>query len=102
MVLGLDFHSTWYDVFYTNKERLATPFPNFLDQWFQALEGSISHYKVNEKASNSTQPVSKGWLLYGQKAVGVTYEIGDETPREDIQLIGRTSAYALMELLCEE
>ena len=40
VVLGLDFHSTWYDVFYTNKER-ATPFPNFLDQWFQALERSI-------------------------------------------------------------
>ena len=102
VVLGLDFHSTWYDVFYTNKERLATPFPNFLDQWFQALESSISNYKVNEKASNSTQPVSKGWLLYGQKAVGVTYEIGDETPRKAIQLIGRTSAHALMELLCEE
>ena len=102
LVLGLDFHSTWYDVFYTNKERLATPFPNFLDQWFKALENSIPHYKVNEKASNSTQPVSKGWLLYGHKAVGVTYEIGDETPREDIQIIGKTSAKALMEILLEE
>ena len=88
-------------MFYTNKERQGTPFPNFLDQWFQALESSIPNYKVNEKASNSTQPVSKGWLLYGQEAVGVTYEIGDETPREDIQLIGRTSARALMELLSQ-
>ena len=102
VVLGLDFHSTWYDVFYTNKERKATPFPKFLDQWFQALESSIPNYKVNEKASNSTQPVSKGWLLYGHNAVGVTYEIGDETPREDIQLIGKTSAQALMYLLTFE
>ena len=102
LVLGLDFHSTWYDVFYTNNERQSTPFPNFLDQWFNALEARIPNYKVNEKASNSTQPVSKGWLLYGHKAVGVTYEIGDETPRDSIQLIGQTSAKALMEILVEE
>ncbi|MCH1417267.1 MAG: M14 family metallopeptidase [Flavobacteriaceae bacterium] len=102
LVLGLDFHSTWYDVFYTNKERQSTPFPNFLDQWFSALEARIPNYKVNEKASNSTQPVSKGWLLYGHNAVGVTYEIGDETPRDSIQLIGQTSAKALMEILVEE
>lgn len=102
LVLGLDFHSTWYDVFYTNKERQATPFPNFLDEWFKTLESSIPYYKVNEKASNSTQPVSKGWLLYGHKAVGVTYEIGDKTPRDSIQLIGQTSAKALMEILVEK
>lgn len=102
LVLGLDFHSTWYDVFYTNKDRQSTPFPNFLDQWFNALEARIPNYKVNEKASNSIQPVSKGWLLYGHKAVGVTYEIGDETPRDSIQLIGETSAKALMEILVED
>ena len=89
-------------MFYTNKEREATLFSRFLTQWFQALEERIPHYKVNEKASDSTQPVSKGWLLYGHNAVGVTYEIGDETPRDSIKLIGQTSAKALMELLCEE
>lgn len=102
LVLGLDFHSTWNDVFYTNKEHQSTPFPNFLDQWFSTLEARIPNYKVNEKASNSTQPVSKGWLLYGHKAVGVTYEIGDETPRDSIQLIGQISAKAMMEILVEE
>jgi len=101
LVLGLDFHSTWYDVFYTNVERKASPFPNFLDDWFNALENRIPNYKVNEKASNSTQPVSKGWLFYGHKAVGVTYEIGDETPRDSIRLIGQTSAKAMMEILIE-
>jgi len=102
LVLGLDFHSTWYDVFYTNKEREKTPYPTLLEQWFRLLEKEIPHYSVNEKASNSTQPVSKGWLLYGHSAVGVTYEIGDETPRDSIQLIGETSARALMELLVKK
>ena len=81
LVLGIDFHSTWYDVFYTNKEREETALPDFLPQWFSALEAHIPDYKVNEKASNSTKPVSKGWFLYGHNAVGVTYEIGDDTPR---------------------
>ena len=69
---------------------------------FNPLENRIPNYKVNEKASNSTQPVSKGWLLYGHNAVGVTYEIGDETPRDFIRLMGQTSAKTLMEILVEE
>lgn len=99
LVLGIDFHSTWYDVFYTNKEREATALPDFLPQWFSALEAHIPDYKVNEKASNSTKPVSKGWFLYGHNAVGVTYEIGDDTPRDRIQLIGKESAKAMMQIL---
>ena len=99
LVLGIDFHSTWYDVFYTNKEREETALPDFLPQWFSALEAHIPDYKVNEKASNSTKPVSKGWFLYGHNAVGVTYEIGDDTPRDRIQLIGKESAKAMMQIL---
>ena len=101
LVLGLDFHSTWYDVFYTNKERKSTAFPEFLPKWFSALEQNIPNYKVNEKSSNSTKPVSKGWFLYGHNAVGVTYEIGDDTPRDRIKLIGMESAKAMMEILEE-
>ena len=101
LVLGLDFHSTWYDVFYTNKERKSTAFPEFLPKWFSALEQNIPNYKVNEKSSNSSKPVSKGWFLYGHNAVGVTYEIGDDTPRDRIQLIGMESAKAMMQILEE-
>ena len=101
LVLGLDFHSTYYDVFYTNKERNLTAMPKFLSKWFSALEQHIPDYKVNEKASNSTKPVSKGWFLYGHNAVGVTYEIGDDTPRDRIQLIGEESAKAMMRILIE-
>ncbi len=79
IVLGLDFHSTYEDVFYTNKIREGTTLPTFIDDWFQALEKNIPNYKVNEASGNSKKPVSKGWFLYGHKAVGITYEIGDAT-----------------------
>jgi hypothetical protein len=99
IVLGLDFHSTWEDVFYTNKVREGTTLPNFISEWFSGLEANIPNYKVNEAAGNSTKPVSKGWFLYGHNAVGITYEIGDDTPKKDIALIGKVSAEQMMKIL---
>lgn len=101
IVLGLDFHSTYEDVFYTNKIRKNTTLPNFIDDWFTALEANIPNYKVNEKAGNSTKPVSKGWFLYGHNAVGITYEIGDATPREKIRLVGKVTAEEMMKILIQ-
>lgn len=101
IVLGLDFHSTYKDVFYTNRIRKETTLPNFIDDWFAALEENIPNYKVNEAAGNSTKPVSKGWFLYGHHAVGITYEIGDSTPKKDIELIGRVSAEQMMKILIQ-
>ncbi len=99
VILGLDFHSTYEDVFYTNKIRESTTLPRFIEDWFQALEANIPGYKVNEKSANSTSPVSKGWFLYGQNAVGITYEIGDKTPRDQIQLVGKVTAEQMMKVL---
>lgn len=102
ILIGLDFHSTWYDVFYTNKERQKTSLPNFIDKWFLALEQNVPGYRVNEKSSNSKRPVSKGWFLYGQNAVGITYEIGDETTKEKIEVIGSISATQMMKILLNQ
>ena len=102
IVLGLDFHSTWYDVFYTNKKREGTTFPKFIEDWFAGLEKNIPGYKVNEAPGNSTKPVSKGWFLYGHNAVGITYEIGDKTPLNEIQRIGKVSAEEMMRILTQK
>ena len=99
LVLGLDFHSTWYDVFYTNKKREGTALPNFVNDWFTGLEENIPNYKVNEASGNSTKPVSKGWFLYAHNAVGITYEIGDSTSKSDIEQIGEASANEMMRIL---
>ncbi|SNZ01157.1 M14 family metallopeptidase [Flagellimonas pacifica] len=102
VLLGLDFHSTWHDVFYTNVERESTNLPNFVSDWFAQLEANIPDYEVNEKSAISTRPVSKGWFLKRFNAVGITYEIGDETPRDFITLKGKVSAYEMMKLLTEQ
>jgi hypothetical protein len=63
------------------------------------LEENIPHYKVNESSGNSTKPVSKGWFLKRHRAVGITYEIGDNTQRDRIRTIGRVSAQEMMKIL---
>ncbi len=102
LLIGLDFHSTWYDVFYTNKKREGTSSPNFIHDWFAALEKQIDGYKVNEQSGNSKKPVSKGWFLYGHNAVGITYEIGDSTPKTEIENIGVISANEMMKILLKQ
>ncbi|MGY5850790.1 M14 family metallopeptidase [Salegentibacter sp. F14] len=101
LVLGLDFHSTFEDVFYTNDRREGTALPDFIDNWFEALEAEIPSYQVNEASSNSKKPVSKGWFLKRHDAVGITYEIGDKTPRDRIDEIGRISANEMMKILID-
>ena len=102
VLLGLDFHSTYKDIFYTNKIRKGTTLPNFIDDWFKGLEYTIPNYFVNEASANSTKPVSKGWFLYGHNAVGITYEIGDTTPKDRIKLIGKVTAEQMMRVLLKE
>lgn len=101
LILGLDFHSTYKDIFYTNQTTQSTSLPDFKSEWFRRLEAYIPNYKVNEASNNSTKPVSKGWILYGHDAVGITYEIGDATPKDDIELMGRISARELMNILLD-
>lgn len=99
LILGIDFHSTWYDVFYTNKDRVNTMLPTFIDHWFESLEKNITNYKVNEQSANSNKPTSKGWFLGAHDAVGITYEIGDKTSLENINLFGKVSAEEMMKIL---
>ena len=101
VIIGLDFHSTWYDVFYTNKERASTTLPNFVSDWFEGIEANYPNYKVKEASGNSLKPVSKGWFLKAHNAVGITFEIGDKTPKENIELIGNIAATQMMELLLD-
>ena len=100
--VGMDFHSTFYDVFYTNDETKMVPaLPGFKDDWLTAIEAGIPGYERHEKPSNIGKPVSKNWFFIQFGAVGVTYEIGDETDPAFTKEIGKVSAQAMMKLLLE-
>jgi hypothetical protein len=100
VVLGLDFHSTQKDVFYTipdNVERYVIP--GFKKAWLQGIEDNIPNYKLNESADPMSNPVTKFWFYTQFKAEGITYEIGDETERDFIRLKGKVSAQQMIRVL---
>jgi len=102
IILGFDFHSTYKDVFNINKTRENITLPNYTDKRFQGLEINTPNYIVNESSVNSNKPVSKARVLYGHNAVGITYEIGDATPKNRIETIGKISAELMMKILTKD
>jgi hypothetical protein len=101
VIMGIDFHSTWDDIYYTNKAKEKLRFPELKDQWLRYIEMHLPNYKVVERASAVGQPVSKSWFYTQFNAVGVTYEIGDQTSREFITQKGVVSAEGLMKTLLD-
>jgi len=102
IVLGMDFHSTWHDVYYTHLDEVQPPtaLPGFKDAWLAAIEEGIGgDFKINEEAALVRKPTTASWFRTQFGAEGITYEIGDGTPREFVALKGRVSAGALVEVL---
>lgn len=96
--LGIDFHSTWYDVYYTLREDQGQSIlPHFKNNWLRGIEAEIGGgFEVNEKPGVISRPISARWFYTQFGAEGITYEIGDSTPRDFIDEKGRASARALL------
>ncbi len=101
VLLGIDFHSTWNDVYYTGSDELTanSNLPNFKDFWLVGIGGAINDYAPHESPSGFGSPVTKGWFYKQFNAEGVTYEIGDRTPRSFIKVKGQVAAREMMSLL---
>ena len=102
VVLGLDFHSTWKDVYYTHDNSVVPPsvLGGFKDRWLAGIEREIGgEFRINEEAEPIGRPTSMSWFRTQFNAEGITYEIGDDTPRTFIRRKGEASANALIEEL---
>ncbi|MCP9766273.1 hypothetical protein EGI22_00030 [Lacihabitans sp. LS3-19] len=99
VVMGIDFHSTFDDVYYTNLSDSISVLPNFTNTWLKSIQDGLIGYKPKIAPSKLGQPVSKNWFFVNFNAVGITYEIGDDTPRDFIEEKGKLSAMKMMEIL---
>ncbi len=102
VILGLDFHSTHYDVYYTFDDSVNPKIPGFTKEWLERIKDALDMEDINEQPSGLGAPVSKGWFYQQFGAESITYEIGDETPRDFIKVKGAVSAIAMMNILLEE
>lgn len=97
VILGLDFHSTYRDIYYTNSSP-SEFLPDFNSYWIQGIQNTISE-EAKKSPAYPTSPVSKNWFFRQFGAEGIVYEIGDSTPRDFIKKKGQVSAVEMMELL---
>ncbi|MEQ8574701.1 MAG: hypothetical protein RIB63_11595, partial [Fulvivirga sp.] len=102
VVLGLDFHSTHEDLLYTFNEETYSSEKGVVKKWVQQLKAAFPDESITEEDGGSDSPVSKNWFLQEFKAEGVTYEVGDDTPRHFIKEKGKVSARLFMQLLLEK
>lgn len=99
VVLGLDFHSTQEDVYYSLTDNRRSKLYNFKDLWIHAIDETFPEYKPDDQPYDLNQPITKAWFFLEFNAESITYEVGDETPRDFVRAKARTAASEMMKLL---
>jgi cytosolic carboxypeptidase protein 6 len=103
LYFGIDFHSTWDDIFYTNLTDKPSNMDGLIPRWFAELEKEIPNYKVNARASKVglNGVISKAFFNREFNAEALVYEVGDNTSRDFTRLKSRVAAEKLMALSME-
>jgi len=99
----VDFHSTREDVFYTQRDEDPMEPPGFYTRWLGRLQERMPGYHVNRDPGHQAGlPTAKTWVYETYGIPAVTFEIGDETPRETSDRLATEAARAMMETLLGE
>ncbi|MDC9721413.1 MAG: M14 family metallopeptidase [Urechidicola sp.] len=99
VILGLDFHSTQEDLYYSFTDDVHSVIYPFKDYWMAGIDSSIEGYTPDDQPYAIGDPISKAWFYNQFNAESITYEIGDETPRDFIKLKAEVAAREMMKLL---
>jgi hypothetical protein len=104
VVLGIDFHSTHRDIYYTqNVDPSTMILEDFKDKWLAGINDIIPGEDLNESPSGVYPGLTtKNWMYTQFNAVGIIYEVGDRTPREFIKRKAVVAAEVMMKILISE
>lgn len=98
--LFIDFHSTDRDVFYMPHDSEDPAPRGFSAAWRAALQARLGGDMPEWSGEhNPGLPTSKSWVHRHYGVLAVTYEVGDNTPRERIRRIALAAAEETMKLL---
>lgn len=98
----LDFHSTRRNLLYTQAEDEPTTPPHFARDWLANVDARLDdqvYAFTREARHNSGAPTSKNYMYDRYGIAAITYEVGDETPRNAIDLSATVFAEEMMRLL---
>lgn len=98
---GIDFHSTWNDIYYPFSNIYEGNMPGLVDDWIANIQTAIPDYKPNIQANSRLMPtrVSRNHFFDAHGMEAIVFEIGDNTPRDFIRKKGSVGAIELMKLL---
>lgn len=98
---GVDFHSTWDDIYYPMNQSYKGNMPNLVWDWLDQIQRAIPNYRPNIRATEKLEPtiVSRNYFLKAHGMEAIVFEIGDNTSRARIQQKGEVGATELMKLV---
>jgi len=100
---SIDFHSTWEDIYYTIAPELKGNMPGLIPKVIEAMAKDIPGYDPNIRPGTADSPKvsSTSSIFNAFHAEAMTYEVGDDTPRDFIKKKGEFTAENLMQLMLE-
>lgn len=98
---SIDFHSTFQDIYYTMAPELRGNMPGLVPKVIQAMANDIPGYDPNIRPNkiDAIKINSTVSIFHAFHAEAVTYEVGDNTPRELIKTKGELTAKNLMQIM---
>ena len=100
LVYGVDFHSTFSDVFYTTPGDYLSKEPDFSYDWLNKLAAAVAPNPIREQPSaNPAQGNFKQYMADIHGTHAVTYEVADNSDRLTIGLIATHAATTLMDYM---
>lgn len=99
---GIDFHSTWDDIYYPMEKKFAdSNMPNLIWDWLDNIKRAIPNYEPNIRPNDKLEPaiVSRNYFYVSHRMEAIVFEIGDNTPRKFIKKKGKVGATELMKLM---
>ncbi|MEM7098553.1 MAG: M14 family zinc carboxypeptidase [Pseudomonadota bacterium] len=97
--LMLDFHSTHRNVFYTQTDEEDAQMGNFTKQWLEQARGMGVYPFEHARRHNTDLPTSKNYFHTRFGIPAITFELGDNTPRDEIITSSQKFADALVSVL---
>lgn len=96
---GIDFHSTWKDIFYVLNRQSNVEY-HLSKAWLKGMEELLPGFKVTEREVPLEGAGTSIRFFYHEcKSDGVTYEVGDDTDRDYLKEKARVAAVSLMTIL---
>jgi len=99
IALFLDFHSTWRNLIYTQTDAEPTTPAFFTRDWINAVKAVLPEevYSFTREANKtSDRPVSKNYMYRTYGIPAMTFEVGDDTPRDATETASRIFAEQMM------